>query len=72
MEKLRRFGWREMALPRCYGADFSSEKEKVCLYFECPDKLPKELQSEWAQTVIDVVTNSDTIVSPLRCRNGTL
>ncbi|ASQ46029.1 ubiquitin-activating E1 family protein [Legionella clemsonensis] len=59
MERLRQFGWREMAFPRCYSMPFG--KDKVCFYLEAPDNLPGEKKEEWFQTVLECGTGNSAI-----------
>lgn len=51
MERLRQFGWREFAFPRCYSMSFG--KGKHCFYLEAPDGLPESKKEEWLRTVLE-------------------
>ncbi|CEK10544.1 tetratricopeptide repeat protein [Legionella hackeliae] len=59
MERLRQFGWREMAFPRCYNMTFG--KDKVCFYVEAPDNLPDSQKEAWFQAVLESTTGDSTI-----------
>lgn len=52
--QLRKLGWKEFMLPRCYGVDFT--KDKVCLYLHAPETLAPENYDNWVQTVLECYT----------------
>ncbi|MGQ3887510.1 tetratricopeptide repeat protein [Legionella sp. CNM-1927-20] len=52
--ELRKLGWKEFKLPRCYGMEFG--KDKICLYLHAPDPLAKENYDKWVQTVLESYT----------------
>lgn len=66
MMKLRAFGWKEFALPRCYANAVG--KGKVCLYLHAPEKLDPKKHEAWVQTVLNchVPGLSYTHVKPSR------
>jgi len=61
MEELRGFGWAEFGIPHIYGMDFGKNKDKVCLYMETPDNLPKASQEQWVKKLINVNSGTQDI-----------
>lgn len=59
IEQLRQLGWKEYTFPLCYGVPFN--KDKVCLYMECPEQLDPQLYEKWVSSVINGNTLSKDI-----------
>lgn len=59
IEHLRSLGWLEFGYPSLYGVSFN--KSKVCIYLECPDNLPVEMQESWLKAVLEYKTNTKSI-----------
>ncbi|WP_058535570.1 FAD-dependent oxidoreductase [Legionella saoudiensis] len=59
IEQLRALGWKEFGYPKYYSVSFGHEK--VCIYMEAPDNLPRELQNTWVETVLRTMSGVDSI-----------
>ncbi|USQ13147.1 hypothetical protein J2N86_10655 [Legionella lytica] len=59
IEQVRALGWKELGYPKYYSVNFG--EEKVCIYMEAPDNLPKELESAWVETLLRSMSGFDSI-----------
>lgn len=59
INQMRGLGWKDFGLPQLYGKYFG--KDKVCLYVECPDKLPPSQHEEWLNLVLSITTQKKDI-----------
>jgi hypothetical protein len=55
IEKLRKFGWMELAFPKCYLNGAFKPRKKNILYVECPDNLREDEKEAWLKTVLEVI-----------------
>lgn len=52
--KLRKLGWKEFMIPRCYGFHFPPNK--ACLYMQAPPGLAKTKYDNWIKGVLEFNT----------------
>jgi len=59
IRKLQEFGWQHYDFPKVYAHKFG--KNKMCIYTELPDNLPKDRELDWVKAVLAVTTGNPDI-----------